>query len=60
MEAKPFAVGVRAEHSQQMINDSQYGENCPYELPAAAYKVAEKLRTVRAYIPSVCAPAAMW
>ena len=42
MEAKPFAVGVRAEHSQQMINDSQYGENCPYELPAAAYKVAEK------------------
>lgn len=42
MEAKPFAVGVRAEHSQQMINDSQYGENCPYDLPAAAYKVAEK------------------
>ena len=26
MQNKPFAVGVRVEHSQDMINESQYGE----------------------------------
>ena len=41
--AKPFAVGVRVEHQQQMINDSQYGVNSPYQLPAAAYKVTANL-----------------
>ena len=41
MEAKPFAIGVRAEHEQKMIDESQYGKDCPYPLPAASYKVAE-------------------
>ena len=41
MEAKSFAVGVRVQHPQSMINASQYGE-CPKPgtgrgLPAAAY-----------------------
>lgn len=45
--AKPFAVGVRVEHAQQMINDSQYGENCPYALPAASYKVTTNLPNKR-------------
>ncbi|MDO5344857.1 MAG: FAD-dependent oxidoreductase [Lachnospiraceae bacterium] len=43
LRAKSFAVGVRVEHPQQLINDSQYGENCPYELEAAPYKVTHKL-----------------
>lgn len=43
MEAKSFAVGVRVEHKQAMINISQYGiEESPF-LPAAPYKVAEQL-----------------
>lgn len=43
IHAKPFAVGVRVEHKQQMINDSQYGENPPYALPVASYKVTANL-----------------
>lgn len=45
--AKPFAVGVRVEHKQQMINDSQYGSNSPYKLPAASYKVTANLPNKR-------------
>ena len=39
MEPKAFAVGVRIEHPQDMIQASQYGEDCPHELPAASYKL---------------------
>ncbi len=42
MAQKPFAVGVRIQHPQTMINHSQYGEDCPYELPSASYKLATK------------------
>lgn len=41
MEPKPFAVGVRVEHPQEMINKSQYGENGK-QLPAADYKLTAK------------------
>lgn len=41
MEAKPFAVGLRVEHRQRMIDQSQYGEAAAV-LPPAAYKVAAK------------------
>lgn len=42
MEAKPFAVGLRIEHPQKMINISQYGlESHPY-LKAASYKLTYK------------------
>ncbi|MGN0406496.1 MAG: NAD(P)/FAD-dependent oxidoreductase [Bariatricus sp.] len=43
MEAKAFAVGVRAEHPQELINRSQYGIEYPNSLPAAAYKLTAKL-----------------
>ncbi len=43
MERKAFAVGVRIEHPQSMINRSQYGEDYPEDLPAAAYKVTRKV-----------------
>ena len=43
MERKAFAVGVRIEHPQDMINVSQYGEGYPKDLPTAAYKVTRKV-----------------
>ena len=39
MEPKAFAVGVRIEHPQEMIQKAQYGEDCPYTMPAASYKL---------------------
>jgi uncharacterized FAD-dependent dehydrogenase len=30
MEAKPFAIGVRIEHPQSMMNMAQYGMEDPY------------------------------
>lgn len=42
MQAKAFAVGVRIEHPQEMINRDQYGEHYPDCLPAAAYKVTRQ------------------
>lgn len=47
MEAKPFAVGLRVEHSQKMIDESQYGTTDRKSLPAASYKVAAKTKDGR-------------
>lgn len=47
MERKPFAVGVRIEHSQQFIDAKQYhlssGQKRPDALPAARYSLATKV-----------------
>ena len=42
MERKPFAMGVRIEHTQRSIGLAQYGENYVY-LPAADYKLSVRL-----------------
>lgn len=42
MEAKPFAVGMRVEHPQELINLSQYGKNEDKTLGSAPYKVTAK------------------
>lgn len=42
MQTKAFAVGVRIEHPQEMMNQNQYGRDYPAGLPAAAYKVTCK------------------
>ena len=42
MEAKSFAVGLRAEHPQTLINQYQYGQECREDLGAAAYKVTHR------------------
>ena len=42
MEAKSFAVGMRVEHPQSMINLSQYGMTDAGVLGAAPYKVVAK------------------
>lgn len=47
MAAKAFAVGVRIEHPQAMINLSQYGMTDPGEVGAAPYKVTRKLENGR-------------
>ncbi|MBO5292781.1 MAG: NAD(P)/FAD-dependent oxidoreductase [Lachnospiraceae bacterium] len=39
MEAKSFAVGLRVEHPQTMINLAQYGMEQPEHLPPSPYKV---------------------
>ena len=46
MMSKPFAVGFRIEHPQDMINKSQYGENYKY-LPPASYKLTYQTSTGR-------------
>ncbi|RDV39462.1 FAD-binding protein [Bradymonadaceae bacterium TMQ3] len=44
MEAKPFAVGFRVEHRQELINSIQYGKYAELpDLPAADYRLAENL-----------------
>jgi len=43
MRAKSFAVGVRIEHPQTLIDHSQYGRDRGNDLPAAAYKLTENL-----------------
>ncbi len=40
MEAKNFSVGVRIEHLQSAINQSQYGTITKLNLPPAEYKMA--------------------
>lgn len=42
MEAKSFAVGLRVEHPQRMINESQYGVEESDILGAAPYKLTAK------------------
>lgn len=54
MEKKPFAVGVRIEHSQNFINNAQYGKFACY-LPPADYKLAVRLPNNRgAYTFCMC------
>ena len=45
--AKSFAVGIRIEHPQALIDQSQYGRRDRRGLPAATYKLAEKLKNTR-------------
>jgi uncharacterized FAD-dependent dehydrogenase len=45
IEAKPFAVGYRAEHPQPLIDQIQYGLSTrPAKLPPADYKLADNPR----------------
>ncbi len=44
MQFKPFAVGLRIEHSRQFINEAQYGKlfATHRDLPVASYKLAHQ------------------
>lgn len=39
IKPKPFAIGVRLQHPQKLINESQYGNN---KLPPASYKLTHQ------------------
>jgi uncharacterized FAD-dependent dehydrogenase len=59
IEAKPFALGVRIEHPQEIIDRAQY--HCEYrgpDLPPSYYNLVEQVKTA-AYFPFVCAPAVL-
>jgi len=46
MEAKPFAVGFRVEHKQELINQIQYGPFAYSEgIPSADYRLATNFET---------------
>lgn len=47
MEPKAFAVGVRVEHPQEMIQVSQYGAETAQKLPPASYKLTHNLENGR-------------
>ena len=59
MEPKSFAVGVRVEHPQTMINQDLYGEPENDRLGASSYKVPIHWKTDVAFILSVCVRADM-
>lgn len=55
MEPKNFAVGVRIEHLQEMINKSQYGTETKLNLPSADYKLVYHAKNGRtAYTFCMC------
>lgn len=47
MEAKAFAIGMRVEHSQCILNESMYGKEQGNQLPAAPYKLTAQTSTGR-------------
>lgn len=47
MEQKAFAVGLRVQHPQKMINLSQYGREDAGKLGAASYKLTKQTRSGR-------------
>jgi uncharacterized protein len=54
VEAKPFAMGVRVEHPQELINRVQYhGADCDL-LPPAAYSWVEQVRGRGVYSFCMC------
>lgn len=55
MEQKPFAVGFRIEHLQEMIDQSQYGnKNLHHELGAAEYKLVHHCKNRSIYTFCMC------
>ena len=53
MEPKPFAMGVRIEHPQSLIDKAQYGKNDPV-LPPADYKLVKHLEEETVYTFCMC------
>lgn len=46
LEPKPFAIGLRIQHSQELININQYGKNSKL-LPPASYKLTYQTKEGR-------------
>lgn len=55
IESKKFALGVRVEHPQQLINHSQYHcKSLPENLPPASYKLIEQVKGLGVYSFCMC------
>lgn len=55
IEAKPFALGVRVEHQQALIDDIQYhGEKTDDNLPPASYSLVEQVDGMGVYSFCMC------
>jgi uncharacterized FAD-dependent dehydrogenase len=55
IEAKPFALGVRVEHSQQLIDSIQYHcETRSEYLPAAPYSIVKQVKNRGVYSFCMC------
>lgn len=53
--AKPFALGVRVEHAQELINDIQYhGDHQNPYLPPASYALVEQIDGMGVYSFCMC------
>ena len=53
MEPKPFSMGVRIEHPQGLVDQSQYGKEDPV-LPPADYKLVKHLEEETVYTFCMC------
>ena len=53
MEQKGFSMGVRVEHPQELINNSQNGK-IAYSLPAASYKLSSRVNDRGVYTFCMC------
>lgn len=55
LEAKPFAIGVRVEHQQELIDQIQYyGDTQNPYLPPAAYSLVEQIDGMGVYSFCMC------
>ncbi|MEG2354115.1 MAG: NAD(P)/FAD-dependent oxidoreductase [Clostridium sp.] len=55
MSAKPFAIGVRVEHDQYLINENQYGKYADHpRLNAAEYKLTHTCKDLDRGVYSFC------
>lgn len=53
-EAKPFAMGVRIEHPQEIIDNIQYHYKNTEYLPAASYNIVEQIENRGVYSFCMC------
>jgi len=55
IDAKDFALGVRIEHAQSIIDQMQYGQNPRHEnLPAASYRIACQVKGAGVFSFCMC------
>ncbi len=57
IEAKPFALGVRIEHPQELINSIQYHckpDSCDPYLPPASYSLVQQIKNVAVFSFCMC------
>jgi len=55
IEAKPYAMGVRVEHPQELINTIQYGRHAgQFNLPTASYSLSGQFNQAGVYSFCMC------